>query len=834
MLERHWFRYAFSLLTILACFTGCETTPTYPDRVVTMATATTGAITWTDGITYQGEIQAGLPHGEGIKRWTDGGVYHGSFQRGVLHGDGVYSYGEGGTTTGRWKNGTFVRGSKIFPPGNKFKSKEGVFWNNGNLYEGTVLFNSGEVQEGKFRSAGDIEEGKIRFADGRVRQGKFDNRYLVQGQMFNSEGKLTAEGYWSRKDGKTHGVNIQHNLQNGFLIIEANYNEGVQNGRERIEFEGGTVRANNWKDGKKEGYWVEASPIYPKGKSHKEVTYHENGKSQWAIIVTYPSPHYQGTPTAERLAYTHHPDGKLSYQKSPYPHSLNPNVIYIGSDGNSTGPANGEAPGIFVGGLEAGRLYIRKEQNQQYGIVSFQSSGDGWFSLAKQVHWEAGQVIAAEFGQPTTSSEYYIGEVDDRGRKHGAGRESYTRWDAYTEHFVYDPTLLEPVEHAHGNEISYSSSQVALAQMNTHYNRKSAQRQAAFEAELRAEEEAERREEERARRADAERRARQNEEQQQRAALKNAQWNAAQAQRQRELDQFSRQVDQHNRNLADAYDQVREAQRQQQAEAEQRQREAEERRRAEQLHQAELARARAEAEAARQRAEAERARAEQERIAEEQRRLQAQREAEARALAESQAAAAAAAKKEAAEQAQREAEEQAKQKAVADSVATSGGSTNSSTKVPSALNRSGRTPRPGSVPNTPKGKYSDWVKYAEVVDSQGGTLLRLEYRVKQTTGLGDEPYLQIDWQITNLSRGDLYDVSITDKYYDTDTLTAHYVNGEIFERILAAGERNSNIADTIESTRLKSFQLQNPGIIFRSERGGENQGWESLGSIRYY
>ena len=69
-----------------------------------------GISTGTDS--YEGEFEAGLPHGEGVYTWADGSVYKGPFRRGLQHGRGTYTSLEDGelqSYEGMWRNGELRR-----------------------------------------------------------------------------------------------------------------------------------------------------------------------------------------------------------------------------------------------------------------------------------------------------------------------------------------------------------------------------------------------------------------------------------------------------------------------------------------------------------------------------------------------------------------------------------------------------------------------------------------------------------------------------------------------------------------------------------------------------
>ena len=82
-------------------------------------------INYSNGSSYKGDIDNGLPHGKGLMSWVDGSTYDGEWLDGVHHGFGKYT----------WANGTHYVGE----------------WFEGRMHgAGELTYASGEVERGEF------------------------------------------------------------------------------------------------------------------------------------------------------------------------------------------------------------------------------------------------------------------------------------------------------------------------------------------------------------------------------------------------------------------------------------------------------------------------------------------------------------------------------------------------------------------------------------------------------------------------------------------------------------------------------------------------------------
>ena len=67
---------------------------------------TLGSCKMPDGGSYQGEMQAGKPHGKGRTTWKDGDMFEGEYVKGKRQGFGTYTFADGEKYEGEWMQHT--------------------------------------------------------------------------------------------------------------------------------------------------------------------------------------------------------------------------------------------------------------------------------------------------------------------------------------------------------------------------------------------------------------------------------------------------------------------------------------------------------------------------------------------------------------------------------------------------------------------------------------------------------------------------------------------------------------------------------------------------------
>lgn len=794
-----------------------------------------GTIQWPDGAAYKGEIEKRQAHGTGIMTYADGAIYEGAWQAGKRHGTGTMRYADGATFDGQWKSGwregqgVYVgsdgvrweggwddgsfsgQGARTWPNG---QQESGVFQSN-RLIRGVRSLSNGGRVEGVFhleeRVTGSLKSGSWTLPDGSRQEGFFasGSGRLIQGRKYTRQGELNTEGFWNAETGKPHGYQLLHTSAGK---IEGYYNEkGHRDGWWRYRYGSGTIYAGRYEDGSKVGRWIRLTPddANPEGTSTKSVAIYERGQNVEEYRWIYPESNFVGVPSG-----LHFKKGSPEWPKGrPFDaHSLDPDVLYLGTQGDAEGRADGAATAVFLRELREKELYPRQLMEKQ---LFLHAPVGRLYVILERTTWRAGRLVAAELGNKTANGWYYVGGVDVYGRPHGSGLQSRTTFSPATNTMSYDNENLEPVTHDHGEATSDSSYRQAWILSNLKSDQERAAEQRRFQQRQQARRDAERAEElEETRRlqADLARREALRQRSRDKAAAAKDRSNAAQAQRDQEMRGFQRAVVRHNRNLGDAFEETRRAQ--------EAQRQAQERQMAESAEQQRLAR-----EADARRLEAERRR--QAEAAEVERQRLAAAKA-ARVDAERQRVASAEAvqrEREAAEAERQRGELEVASRATAEreQVSVSAG----------PPEPTGLTPPPGDLPEVPKRGYSAWTRYAEARDGSGSPLVRLEYRVAITTGLGDEPYVNVAWRVTNLSDRPIHDVAIVDKHYTTEQGTKEANSGESFG-IVAPGDSKSNLPDVIQAERLVTFQLEQPGIRLRVERGGPQTHWQTFGAVTYF
>jgi len=145
---------------------------------------------------YKGEVENGLPNGQGTTIYPDGSKYVGEYKDGLPNGQGTYTFGkgewDGDKYVGEWKNGEKNgQGTYTWSSGNKYEGewKDEDKWNgiqyesNGKIqfkyvngkelkHNGGTLYRWGEVPDILWKEFGDKETQPVYKGD--VKDGKPD------------------------------------------------------------------------------------------------------------------------------------------------------------------------------------------------------------------------------------------------------------------------------------------------------------------------------------------------------------------------------------------------------------------------------------------------------------------------------------------------------------------------------------------------------------------------------------------------------------------------------------------------------------------------------------
>ncbi len=93
---------------------------------------------------YKGEIENGLPNGQGTVKTIDGKKYVGEWKDGIEHGQGTQTFSNGGKYVGEWKDGKYHgQGTYIFSDGGKYEGE----WKGGKMWNGTYYYYDGKIKD---------------------------------------------------------------------------------------------------------------------------------------------------------------------------------------------------------------------------------------------------------------------------------------------------------------------------------------------------------------------------------------------------------------------------------------------------------------------------------------------------------------------------------------------------------------------------------------------------------------------------------------------------------------------------------------------------------------
>ena len=67
---------------------------------------------------FIGEIENGIPNGQGTVTWTEHGKYVGEYKNGERNGQGTFTWNDGGKYVGEWKDGDQWNGTDYDKNGN--------------------------------------------------------------------------------------------------------------------------------------------------------------------------------------------------------------------------------------------------------------------------------------------------------------------------------------------------------------------------------------------------------------------------------------------------------------------------------------------------------------------------------------------------------------------------------------------------------------------------------------------------------------------------------------------------------------------------------------------
>jgi len=129
--------------------------------------------------------------------YDNGDIYEGSLVCGKKNGYGKMFYSNGDIYDGEWKDdGRNGKGKMIYENGEVY---EGEFRNGTRHGNGKMMYKDNEVYEGEFRSGTRNGQGKMIYQNGNIYEGEFRsgtrNGY---GILYNSNGEVIYKGTWEK------------------------------------------------------------------------------------------------------------------------------------------------------------------------------------------------------------------------------------------------------------------------------------------------------------------------------------------------------------------------------------------------------------------------------------------------------------------------------------------------------------------------------------------------------------------------------------------------------------------------------------------------------------
>ena len=132
-----------------------------------------GTFTFPDGSKHVGEWKDDLPNGQGVEMYADGSKYVGQFKDGNYDGQGTITYANGQKYVGEWKNDSRSgQGTYTWPNGQKYVGEWKNDLRNG---QGTLAWSDGGKYVGEFKADKQHGQGTITYANGQKYVGEWKN-----------------------------------------------------------------------------------------------------------------------------------------------------------------------------------------------------------------------------------------------------------------------------------------------------------------------------------------------------------------------------------------------------------------------------------------------------------------------------------------------------------------------------------------------------------------------------------------------------------------------------------------------------------------------------------
>lgn len=248
-----------------------------------------GTLNYYNGDIYTGEFSGGKRNGKGKTTFKAGGSYDGEYANDVMSGNGVMIYANGDVISGEFKNNLPNGSCKVsYSDGTEYTGNLTDGIRNG---EGKFVYQNGDVYTGSFENGFRSGYGEYRYSGGAVYKGNWiDGVQNGEGQFSDKLGEYSGNfsggvfsgkgtykyangdiyvGDW--KSGKPHGTG---KLTSGGEIYEGSFQNGIINGSGQKTFANGDIVKGTFVNGKLNGnaeyyfktygYWRKA--LYQDGK----------------------------------------------------------------------------------------------------------------------------------------------------------------------------------------------------------------------------------------------------------------------------------------------------------------------------------------------------------------------------------------------------------------------------------------------------------------------------------------------------------------------------------------------------------------------------------------
>ena len=137
-----------------------------------------GTYTWANGTTYTGSWNQGQQHGTGTMTWSDGTSYTGEWVNGIRHGYGTYTWPDGSIYEGDWENGSqHGYGTMTLVDSGTYT---GYFSEGSREGEGTYTWNNGDSFTGEWLDGQRTGYGTYTWADGGELSGYWENNEFIE------------------------------------------------------------------------------------------------------------------------------------------------------------------------------------------------------------------------------------------------------------------------------------------------------------------------------------------------------------------------------------------------------------------------------------------------------------------------------------------------------------------------------------------------------------------------------------------------------------------------------------------------------------------------------